>query len=91
MPTKLRNTALEFNDGSLQDSRFVSADINAGNTNENNVFNTYRNFPIGTKLSHRDGRGTNSGFAGNGSRTLTEYYRRVWEKTGSNSWTEVGE
>ena len=90
MPTKIRSIGLEFNDGTVQDSRFQAADFNAGDTNENNVFNTYRNFPIGTKVSHRDSRGT-SAFGGNGTRGLTDFYRRVWEKTGSNSWTEVGE
>lgn len=89
MAVTLRNSGLEYSDDSLQTDKFEPP-LWGGYTNSSNVFSTYRNFATGTKVAHMEERGTNSGFNGNGSRTLNERYRRVWRKTGANSWTEVG-
>lgn len=89
MPTRLRSDALEFNNQSQQSEAF-NVPLWGGYTNENNVFNSYSDFPVGTKVTHVDTRNTNSGWQGNGSRNFSERYQKTWLKTGSNNWTEVG-
>lgn len=89
MPTRLRTNDLQFDDNTAQSEAF-EVPLWGGYTNENNVFNSYRSFPTGTKVTHVDTRNTNSGFQGNGSRNFSERYQRTWLKTGSNSWDEIG-
>ena len=81
MTTKLRSTDVLFPDGSTQ-STARNQPIFVGNSNYNNVINSYRNFPVGTTVSfwRNVGRGGGS----------NDQYQIVYQKTGSNSWTEVG-
>lgn len=89
MPVRLRGNELEFDDNTTQTEAFFIP-LWGGYTNESSVFDTYRSFPTGTKVTHIDTRNTNSGFLGNGSRSFDDRYQRTWLKTGSNSWDEVG-
>lgn len=90
MPTKIRTQGILFDNGEQQNTSPGDPPIWAGTTNDNNVRNSYNNFPIGTKVAHRDTRYRNTGWTGNGTGTLRDDWRRVWEKTGNNSWNELG-
>ena len=89
MPTSLRTQGVRFNNGQEQERASVKPQW-ASLTTLSSVINTYRNFPNGTKVAFWERRYQNTGFTGNGSRTLEDWYRRVYRKDGNNSWTEVG-
>jgi len=82
MTTKLRSTDVEFPDGSTQ-STARNQPIYVGDSNYNNVINSYRNFPVGTTVSFFLGNVRRSG-------NFRDRYQVVYQKTGSNSWSEVG-
>lgn len=89
MTTRIRNDGVVYPSGEVQGTG-SEAPIWAGRTNLSNVRNSYRNFPNGTKVAFWDERNQNTGFTGNGSRNLTDWWRRVYRKDGNNAWTEVG-
>ena len=81
MTTKLRSSDVLFPDGSTQ-STARNQPIFVGNSNYNNVQNSYRNFPVGTTVSFWRNVGRSGSFV--------DRYQVVYQKTGSNSWSEVG-
>jgi hypothetical protein len=83
MATKLRSDRVQFPDGSEQ-TEARQTPLFAGRTNYSNVRNSYNNFPIGTKVGfwYRTGSGS--------TRNFNNQYKVLYEKTGNNSWSEVG-
>lgn len=63
----------------------------AGATTLQNVISTYSGFPIGTKVAFWDERNYRRPANSNGgSVAISDRYRRVVQKTGTNTWVDVG-
>jgi hypothetical protein len=73
------------------DSRLPPVTYWAGRTTVSNVAATYVNFPAGTKVAFWDERAYYAPANSNGgSAYITDWFRRVLEKTSSGSWVDVG-